>query len=326
MKIPEVMELRRQWVCWKLKFKDGKWKKAPVDPKTGKSASTTDPSTWGTFDQAREYYTRRKNKGIMGIGFVFTKDDPFIGVDLDHCRDIKTGDILPWALEIVEKLDSYTEISPSGSGLHIIVFGVLPPSNRKVGDVEMYNDINYLTITGQILPGASQTVESRQNELKVLHARFLGGGHDAAALTQSDLTGREGKASPGAGGLEALLRLWGAATLTPADLDVIHQFKAGRHGEMYRLLFMGDWEGAGRLREQGPYKSQSQADLALCNRLTRIIGDNPTRMYVILKESKLFMRDKIKDNRTYLARTIQKAIGGMNWRPAQSSTGERDRR
>jgi putative DNA primase/helicase len=326
MKISEVLKLQRQWVCWKLKLEDGKSKKVPVDPKTGKPASTTDHSTWGTFDQAREYYTRHKNKGIMGLGFVFTKDDQFTGVDLDHCRDIKTGDILPWALEIVEKLDSYTEISPSGTGLHIIVFGVLPPGNRKVGDVEMYDDVHYFTITGQILPGASQTVEARQNELNFLHARFLGGSHDAAETVKPDFWGRQGKASPESGGWEALLRLWGAATLTPADLDIIRQFKAGRHGEMYRLLFMGDWEGAGRLRAQGPYKTQSEADMALANRLARVTGGSPTRTYAISKESKLFMRDKIRDNRTYLPRTIQRAIDGMNWRPAQAATGGRGRR
>ena len=227
---------------------------------------------------------------------------------------------------MLQKLNSYTELSPSGAGLHIIVFGVLPPGNRKVDDVEMYDDRRFFTITGRILPGVSQTVESRQKELEVLHARFLGGGHDAAALIQSDLTGRQGKASPEAGGWEALLRLWGAATLTPADLDIIRQFKTGRHGEMYRLLFMGEWEGAGRLREQGPYKSQSQADLALANRLARITGGNPVRMYAIIKESKLFMRDKIKDNRAYLPRTIQKAIAGMNYRSAQGSMRGRGRR
>jgi putative DNA primase/helicase len=327
VKIPGVLKLQRQWVCWKLKFEDGKWKKAPVDPKTGKPASVTDSSTWGTFDQAREYYARRKNTGIMGIGFVFTKDDPFTGVDLDHCRDIKTGDILPWALEIVEKLDSYTEISPSGTGLHIIVFGVLPPGKRKVDDVEMYNDVHYFTITGQVLPGVNQTVERRQKELKVLHAHFLGGSHDAAETVKPDFLARQGKASPEAGGWEALLRLWGGATLTPADLNIIRQFKAGRYGEMYRLLFMGDWEGAGRFREQGPYKSHSDADLALANRLARVTDGSPTRMYAISRESKLFMRDKIKDNRTYLARTIQRAIDDMNWRPAQaSSMGRRGHR
>ena len=92
---------------------------------------------------------------------------------------------------------------------------------------------------------------------------------------------------------------------------------------MYRLLFMGDWEGAGRLRKQGPYKSQSDADQALANLLARVTDGSPTRMYAIFKESRLIMRDKTKDNRTYLARTIKKAIDGMNWRPPTAPTGGR---
>lgn len=55
----------------------------------------------------------------MRVGFVFTRDDPFVGIDLDHCRDPETGKIKPWALEIVAKLNSYSEVSPSGTGLHI---------------------------------------------------------------------------------------------------------------------------------------------------------------------------------------------------------------
>jgi primase-polymerase (primpol)-like protein len=326
MKIPGVLKLQRQWVCWKLKFEDGKWKKVPVDPKTGKFASPTDPSTWGTSDQAWEYYTRRKNKGIMGLGFVFTKDDPFTGVDLDKCRDPETGVIAPWALEIVEKLNSYAEISPSGRGLHIIVFGVLPPGNRIVDDVEMYDDRRFFTITGNLLPGIAQNIENRPNELKFLHKRFLGGDQDASSCIQPDSSGLHRKASPGAGGWEPLLEKLRGAEMTQADRDIIRQFKAGQYGEIYRLLFMGDWEGAGRLREQDPYKSQSQADQALLNRLARLTNGSPTRMYVIFKESKLFLRDKTKDNQTYVVRTIQKAIDDMGWRPVQASTRGRGRR
>jgi putative DNA primase/helicase len=324
--IPEAMKARPQWVVWKLKFVDGKWKKVPVNAKNGRFASSTNPSTWSTFEQSRKYYEHHRGAGIMGIGFVFTKDDPYTGVDLDHCRDAETGDILPWALEIVQYLSSYTELSPSGTGLHIIVFGVLPPGLRKVGDVEMYDDLHYFTITGNLLPGVGQTIENRQEELKVLHARFLGGGHDASAPIQPDCSGRQGKAIPGAGGWEPLLQKLRSAELTPADLEIIRQFKAGQQNELYRLLFMGDWEGAGRLRKQGPYKSHSDADQALFNRLARVTGGSPTRMYAIFNESKLVLRDKTKDNRTYLARTIQKAIDGMNWLPAQASTRERGRR
>jgi putative DNA primase/helicase len=324
--IPEELKAWPHWVCWKLQWKDSKGKKCPVNPKTGMFASSTNPSTWGTFDQAWEHYERHKDAGIMGIGFVFTKDDPYTGVDLDHCRNAETGDILPWSLEIVQYLNSYIELSPSGTGLHIFVRGILPVGSRKVGDVEMYDDVHYFTISGVPLPGLSQTIESRQNELEVLHARFLGGGHNASVPIQTDVGGRRWKSGTDSKGWEALLQQLGSATLTPADLDIIQQFKGGQYGEMYRLLFMGDWEGAGRLRKQGVYKSNSDADQALLNRLARLTNGSPRRIYAIFKESKLAMRDKILENRTYLARTIKKAIEGMVWQPAQASPWGRGRR
>ena len=318
MKIPAVLTLRRQWVCWKLKFEDGKWKKVPVDPKTGKFASPIDPSTWGTFDQACEYYNRRKNKGIMGLGFVFTKDDPVTGVDLDKCRDPETGEIEPWALEIVEQLNSYTEISPSGKGLHIIVFGVLPPGKRKVGDVEMYDDLHYFTITGRLLANdAGKTIENRPKELKLAHAHYLGNGRDGSVPFQSGTTGRQQRKNLGDKGWDAILQQMESALLTPADLDIIRDLKSGAQGELYRLLFTGYWEAAGIHRKQGPYKSGSDAEQAMLNRLARLTNGDPTRMHAIFRESVLYMRNKFRSHRTYLARTIHTAIDGLSWQPPQ---------
>lgn len=322
MKIPGVMKLQGQWVCWKLKFEDGKWKKIPVDPKTGKFASANDPSTWGTFDQACKYYNRKKNKDIMGLGFVFTKDDPFTGVDLDKCRDPETGEIEPWALEIVEQLSSYTEISPSGSGLHIIVFGVLPPGKRKVGDVEMYDDLHYFTITGNLLANsAGKAIENRPNELKLVYARFLGDDQDGSSHILSGTTGRQQRKNLGDKGWDALLQQMESALVTPPDLDIIRDLKSGGQGELYRLLFTGYWEAAGLHRKQGPYKSRSDADQAMLNRLARLTNGDPARMHAIFRESVLYMRNKFRNHRTYLLRTILTAIDGLSWQPPQASTG-----
>jgi primase-polymerase (primpol)-like protein len=63
------------------------------------------------------------SRGYCGVGFVFSSDDPYVGIDLDGCRNPQTGYIEPWALEIVRRLNSYTEISRSGTGLHIIAKG-----------------------------------------------------------------------------------------------------------------------------------------------------------------------------------------------------------
>ena len=101
----------------------------PLAARTGSPASTADSSTWGTFERVADF------RGADGIGFVFTEDDPYVGIDLDDCRDPDTGELTDLANSIVEQLDSYTEISPSGTGIHIIVRGVLPawPSAQRRG-------------------------------------------------------------------------------------------------------------------------------------------------------------------------------------------------
>jgi putative DNA primase/helicase len=110
------LQLYPQWVCWKAVPKgNGKIDKKPFDPQTGKAASTIDPATWGTFGQA--VAASQNGRGYAGIGFVLN-DGPFVGVDLDGCRN-EAGEIEPWAREIVQKLSTYTEISPSGKGLRL---------------------------------------------------------------------------------------------------------------------------------------------------------------------------------------------------------------
>src|SRR5215218_10447889 len=108
----------RQWVCWRSEERDGKTTKIPYSPLTSRRASSTNPETWGAYQEA---VRACKEGAYNGIGFVFTGDDPFCGVDLDRCLDAETGEIESWAREIIEELDSYAEVSPSGTGVHILV-------------------------------------------------------------------------------------------------------------------------------------------------------------------------------------------------------------
>lgn len=101
--------------------------KEPYDPKTGRRASTTDSRTWATFPEALKAF---ESGGWEGIGFVFSSGDPFIGIDLDNCRDPETGDLKEWAAKVCAAfVDAYKEVSPSGRGVHIIARGKAP--NRK---------------------------------------------------------------------------------------------------------------------------------------------------------------------------------------------------
>lgn len=68
-----------QWVAWKREMRDGRWTKVPYNPATGRHASSVDPLTWGTYDQALSAY---RQGGYAGVGFVVTKDDPVVGIDL----------------------------------------------------------------------------------------------------------------------------------------------------------------------------------------------------------------------------------------------------
>lgn len=145
--IPQQLREYPNWVCYKLIDKgESKLTKIPYDPKTGRPAKANDPKTWRTFDQALEAAKNPKCK-YDGIGFEFSKEDPFCGVDLDSC--VENGVILPWAKEIIDKLNSYTEYSPSGTGVHIIVEAVLPGQLCRKGHVEMYDHGRFFTMTGK---------------------------------------------------------------------------------------------------------------------------------------------------------------------------------
>ncbi len=146
--IPDELKQYDQWVVWKAVHRDDKITKVPYDAKSGEHAKANDPNTWSSFDKAWDAY----ESGLYtGIGFVLTKDDPFCGWDLDHCRDVETEKIEDWAKDIVDRLGGYTEASPSGTGLRIIVKAKLPPRGRKKGNIEIYENGRYLTMTGHAI-------------------------------------------------------------------------------------------------------------------------------------------------------------------------------
>ncbi len=153
--IPEELAERPQWVCWRYEERDEKLTKVPYQPSgpypPDQKASTTDLMTWGTFEAA---YRALDNevRHYDGIGFVFSSADPFCGIDLDKCRDPQTGALDQWAQEIVGRVgEGYVEISPSGTGIHIIIRGSVRGGGMRKGPVEMYSRGRYFTITGHAL-------------------------------------------------------------------------------------------------------------------------------------------------------------------------------
>jgi putative DNA primase/helicase len=144
--IPEEMRQYRQWVVWKLEERDGDLTKMPYIAGGVGKAKSTDSLTWRSFEEAVQAF---KTGRYSGIGFVFSTGDPFAGVDLDHCRDPETGEVEEWAEKIIKAFGGYAEVSPSGTGVHIIVRGKAP--NKKRGQVEAYSSERYFTMTGQTL-------------------------------------------------------------------------------------------------------------------------------------------------------------------------------
>lgn len=134
------------------------------------SSTSSDPATWCSFEEAHASFA--KHAEWSGLGFVFGKDDPFAGVDLDDCLD-EDGKLL-WGRDIVEGLKTYTEVSPSGRGLKMFLEGDKPaqancrkdgfgPTGR--GKVEVYDSKRFFTVTGNHLAGSPRSIEGRQQDL-----------------------------------------------------------------------------------------------------------------------------------------------------------------
>lgn len=139
--IPQELKQRPQWVVHREKI--------PFSPKTGRRASSTDLMTWGTFFEALEALDTGR---YDGVGFVFCSADPYSGIDLDKCRDPETGKLTLGARAIVDAFKgAYTEVSPSGTGVHIIARGKLPEKGKRCEWIEAYTQDRYFTVTGRAL-------------------------------------------------------------------------------------------------------------------------------------------------------------------------------
>lgn len=144
--IPHELRQRPQWVVWQLEQRNEKPTKVPYIAGGVGRASCTDSLTWRAFGEAVQDV---RTGHYDGIGFVFSSGDPYVGIDLDKCRNPQTGELETWARKIVRKMNGYAEVSPSGHGVHVIVRGKAP--NRRRGPLEIYSSERFFTVTGRVL-------------------------------------------------------------------------------------------------------------------------------------------------------------------------------
>jgi len=301
--IPRDIRYLNQWVLWRYVWKEGKdgktgkWDKPPCQP-NGDLASSTASFTWSTFQAAKAAYERGMSLPaddplhFDGVGFVpraipQAENNINFG-DLDGCRDKETGEISAGALEDLRLINSYCEISPSGTGLRFIAKGNPPfpegKAGRKKGGIELYQGGHYLTITGHRLEDYPATIEKRPEELNAFYKK-----HFDEPERQQEPEHQESGQGP---------------KLT--DDQIISLASQAHNSPKFLKLMTGEWESFPPKQDGRPYyPSQSEADLGLCEILAFYTTDHE-QIDRIFRRSNLY-REKW-DREDYRQSTIALAL------------------
>lgn len=282
--IPAELKALPQWILWKFETRNGKQTKVPCQV-TGEMAQANNRRTWSTFATAVKFYLEGD---YDGIGFVFSRQDNYIGIDIDKC--VVDGKTNAFATEIIDTLDSYTEFSPSGNGIHIIIRGGLPQSvlgtgrkNTKHG-LEIYSYGRFFTFTGN--RENSNDVYERTDELAEVFEKYFDDSDIQGRVNLAEFEKDEIKISNDA--------LW-------------ERMFRSKNGDEIRSLYNGNLIN----------NDHSATDLALCNHLAFWTGKSATRMDTMFRETSL-IRDKwdvihfSDTNETYGERTIATAISSTS--------------
>lgn len=265
---------QKRWVNFRIETRAGKTTKLPYSPVTGRLASSTDEKTWSTYDEALAV--------SPNVGIVFTPDQTLLGIDIDHClegnniiHDIHRETIAQFLIEA----DTYTEISPSKTGLHVFLRLQEPlklVSNKKA-PFEIYTSGRYFTVTNDPYKEAKpiRTVSTEE------------------ALALLSIIGYPWKAE--AQELPAITKESGLS-----DEQVLQKMFASRNGAKVKALYDGDLSDH--------KNDESSADMSLCSHLAFWTGKNAGQMERIWLGSKLGSRKKTQTRNDYRQRTISAAI------------------
>lgn len=271
--VPQELKQRNQWVCWVWQDKpNGDKTKVPVTLDSI-SASTTNPKTWTSFDKALEHVLRGY---AAGVGYVFVADDDYIGIDLDDCTDADTGVTRHPESGWVNTLNSYSEYSPSGTGIKVIIKGKLPEGTKHgFGQGNgIYESGRFFTITGHDIGETRQTI--REVPAAELQAML-----DVWFPAQQKVS------------------QWSESAESLTDTEVLRLLHNAKNSQKFISLYQhGDISD---------YASQSEADTALISLIAFYTGPCPNQIHRIFSDSALW-RDKWTESRggeTYGERTIE---------------------
>jgi hypothetical protein len=281
--IPQELKERDHWVLWDSN-------KRPKQP-SGKPASPTDPNTWCSFDDA---YAAYQTGEPAGIGFVFGQDDGLFGVDLDACRNPDTGEIAPEAQEIIDSFDTYTEISPSGTGVKIFGRGRRPDFARNKSNyeftvdlggrekspaVEIYDCERYFTVTSNATDDHT-ALEDCQAPLDELCRRLW---------------------PPEETPPESNIRIVDSGIFPASTPQVLAEVLKSKNAEKLWEL----WKGGDAV-----YATDSEADSAMLFFLAPYVGPDPNRLEEIARESHRYREkwDGKRGKETWIGQECRKAI------------------
>lgn len=302
--IPATLKDSARFCVWAYRVHAGKPTKVPYNPCTGAKARSNDPGTFSTFDEATAALSRHPSE-YSGIGVGMFGD--LVGVDIDHCID-EAGELTALSQEIVDKLGSYTERSPSGTGIHILCCAPgltfdkerYYVKNSRIG-LEVYPagiTQRYLTLTGDVL--VDEEVNLRKDELRELLEKYMR---------------RPTSCAPAPGTEQAETAAGDMTSAVLDDADLIDRMLKSAKGESIARLWAGEWDT--------DYGSQSEADMAFCNHLAFWTRKDPLWMDRLFRQSGL-MRDKwdrAQSGSTYGALTIRRAISDAKevWEPGYAN-------
>lgn len=279
--IPDELKQLNNWCVWKFEKRNGKRTKIPFNAETGEFAKSNDKSTWSSYE------TAVNAEGVDGIGFFF--EPPYLGIDIDDIDDdlhrFKQGDKLDNIVsEFNEAFKSYTEVSPSGNGLHIIVKGKIPGTRRRKGNIEMYDSGRFFTMTGKSIGKYKDVTEVSKQVFKTIYDKYLPDNTVQYPTTNN----------------------YQQNIHNLSEIDVINEIYKSKQAKLFDDLMKGNYEPY--------YTSHSEADMALANILAFWCAKDYSQMDSIFRQSNLYRDkwDEKRKNSTYGEQTLFKAINEAN--------------